>query len=105
MSGDNEMIGEFLAENVLATLEPELLAFLSATSITERICGELASVLAGIRGGQDALEDVERRGLFLRRIDDDPQWFRYHQMFAGYLRRRLERDEPESPQRPAPHRI
>ena len=95
MSGDSEVLGEFLAENVLATLEPELLAFLSATSITERICGELASVLAGIRGGQNALEDVERRGLFLRRIDDDPRWFRYHQMFSGYLRRRLERDDPD----------
>ncbi|WP_276003381.1 AAA family ATPase [Mycobacterium interjectum] len=95
MSGDNEVVGELLAENVLATLEPELLEFLFATSITERTCGELASVLAGIGGGQDALEDVERRGLFLRRTDDDPTWFRYHQMFAEFLRRRLERDSPD----------
>jgi serine/threonine-protein kinase PknK len=94
-SGDSEMLGEFLAEKVLATVEPELLAFLSATSITERTCGELASVLAGVSGGQDILEDVEQRGLFLRRIDDDPQWFRFHEMFAGFLRRRLERDNPE----------
>ncbi|SPM28894.1 AAA family ATPase [Mycobacterium terramassiliense] len=95
MSGDNEVIGELLAENVLNTLEPELLEFLFATSITERTCGELASALAGVRGGQDVLEDVERRGLFLRRIDDDPPWFRYHQMFAEFLRRRLERDDPD----------
>jgi ATP/maltotriose-dependent transcriptional regulator MalT len=95
MSGDSEVLGEFLAENVLATLKPELLAFLWATSITERTCGELASVLAGVSGGQDLLEDVERRGLFLRRTDDDPQWFRYHQMFAGFLRRRLQRDSPD----------
>ncbi|MGB9309058.1 MAG: AAA family ATPase [Mycobacterium sp.] len=94
MSGDNEVAGEFLAKNVLDALEPELLDFLGATSITERTCGELASVLAGVGGGQDILEDVERRGLFLRRVDDDPQWFRYHQMFAGFLRRRLERDDP-----------
>jgi serine/threonine-protein kinase PknK len=95
MPGDSEAVGEFLATNVLDSLEPELLDFLCATSITERTCGELASVLAGIGGGQDVLEDVERRGLFLRRIDDDPQWFRYHQMFAGFLRRRLERDDPD----------
>lgn len=95
MSGDNEMVGELLAENVLGTLEPELLEFLWATSITERTCGALASVLAGVGGGQDVLEDVERRGLFLRRTDDDPGWFRYHQMFAEFLRRRLERDSPD----------
>ncbi len=95
MSGENDVVGEFLAENVLDTLEPELVEFMLATSITERTCGELASVLAGVSRGQAVLEDVERRGLFLRRIDDDPQWFRYHQMFAGFLRRRLERDSPD----------
>jgi ATP/maltotriose-dependent transcriptional regulator MalT len=94
MSGENEEVGEFLAENVLDTLEPELVEFLLATSITERTCGELASVLSGVGRGQAMLEDVERRGLFLRRTYHDPQWFRYHQMFAGFLRRRLESDGP-----------
>jgi len=95
ISGDQDAIGEFLAENVLDTLEPELVEFMVATSITERTCGELASVLAGVNGGQTVLEDIERRGLFLRRTDDDPHWFRYHHMFAGFLRRRLERDGPD----------
>ena len=52
MSGENDVVGEFLAENVLDTLEPELVEFMLATSITERTCGELASVLAGVSGGQ-----------------------------------------------------
>ncbi len=95
MSEENDAVGEFLAENVLDALEPELVEFMLATSITERTCGELASVLAGVSRGQAVLEDVERRGLFLRHIDHDPQWFRYHQMFAGFLRRRLERDSPD----------
>ncbi len=95
MSGENEELAEFLAENVLDALEPELVDFLLATSITEQTCGELASVLAGVSRGQAILEDVERRGLFLRRLDDDSQWFRYHQMFAEFLRRRLERDDPD----------
>jgi ATP/maltotriose-dependent transcriptional regulator MalT len=95
MSGHNEEVGEFLAENVLDTLEPELVEFLLATSITQRTCGELASALSGVSRGQATLEDIERRGLFLRRAYHDPQWFRYHQMFAGFLRRRLESDDPE----------
>src|SRR6201993_4913834 len=95
LSGATEMIGEFLAENVLDTLEPELTEFLLATSITERTCGGLASALADVPRGQAMLEDVERRGLFLQRIGEDPDWFRYHHMFAEFLRRRLERDRPE----------
>ena len=95
LSGATEMIGEFLAENVLDTLEPELTEFLLATSITERTCGGLASALAEVPRGQAMLEEIERRGLFLQRIDEDPNWFRYHHMFAEFLRRRLERDQPE----------
>jgi ATP/maltotriose-dependent transcriptional regulator MalT len=95
LSGRHHAIGEFLAENVLDILSPELLDFLTATSITGRICGSLASALAQVQDGQDRLEDVERRDLFLRRIDDDGDWFRYHHLFAEFLRRRLERDHSD----------
>jgi ATP/maltotriose-dependent transcriptional regulator MalT/serine/threonine protein kinase len=95
LSGATEMIGEFLAENVLDTLEPEMTEFLLATSITERTCGGLASALAEVPRGQAMLENVELRGLFLQRIEEDPNWFRYHHVFAEFLRRRLDRDRPE----------
>jgi ATP/maltotriose-dependent transcriptional regulator MalT len=95
LSGASEMIGEFLAENVLDTLEPEMTEFLLATSITERTCGGLASALAEVPRGQGMLEEIERRGLFLQRCDEDPKWLRYHHMFAEFLRRRLDRDRPE----------
>ncbi|MFE3058750.1 protein kinase [Nocardia sp. NPDC059239] len=95
MSGRHHAIGEYLAENVLDTLEPELLDFLLATSITERICGDLASALAGVTRGQAILEAVEDRDLFLRRMDEDAEWFHFHQLFAEFLRRRLERDDPD----------
>jgi ATP/maltotriose-dependent transcriptional regulator MalT/serine/threonine protein kinase len=95
LSGASEVIGEFLAENVLNTLEPEMTEFLLATSITERTCGGLATALAEVPRGQAMLEEIERRGLFLQRIDEDPNWFRYHHMFAEFLRRRLDRDRPE----------
>ncbi|HEX2285802.1 MAG TPA: AAA family ATPase, partial [Mycobacterium sp.] len=93
MTGRHHAISEFLAENVLDTLEPSMLDFLLATSITERICGDLASALSGVPDGQAMLEQVEERDLFLRRIDE--QWFRYHQLFLDFLRHRLERDQPQ----------
>ncbi|MBV8349318.1 MAG: serine/threonine-protein kinase PknK, partial [Mycolicibacterium sp.] len=30
-----------------------------------------------------------------QRVDGDPNWFRYHQLFAEFLRRRIERDDPD----------
>ena len=95
LSGASDVIHEFLGENVLDTLEPDLREFLLVTSITERTCGGLAAVLAGVANGQAMLEEVEQRGLFLLRIDDEPRWFRFHQMFAEFLRRRLKRGRPD----------
>src|ERR1700757_2638083 len=95
LTATSDVIGEFLAENVLSGLEPEIIDFVLSTSITERICGGLASALAHVKRGQAMLEDVAQRGLFLQRVDNDPNWFRYHQMFAEFLRRRLERDNPD----------
>jgi serine/threonine-protein kinase PknK len=90
MTGRHHVISEFLAENVLDTLEPSILDFLLATSITERICGDLATALTGVPDGLTMLEQIEERDLFLRRIDD--QWFRYHQLFLDFLQHRLSRD-------------
>jgi ATP/maltotriose-dependent transcriptional regulator MalT len=92
MTGHHHAISGFLAENVLDTLEPSMLQFLLATSITERICGELASLLSGVPDGQAMLEQVEERDLFLRRVDE--QWFRCYPLFREFLRHRLGRDQP-----------
>ncbi|WP_019930530.1 serine/threonine-protein kinase [Nocardia sp. BMG111209] len=94
LSGRHHLIGEFLAENVLDTLEPDLLEFLTATSISDRVCGDLAAALTGVADGQAVLERIEQRDLFLRRLDDG-HWFRYDHLFAEFLRQRLERDRAQ----------
>lgn len=93
-SGRHQSIGDYLAENVLDALPPDILDFLLTTSICERLSGELAGVLSGRSDGGAILEDLERRDLFLRPLDEERTWFRYHHLFADHLRRRLERDDP-----------
>ncbi|WZU34071.1 Serine/threonine-protein kinase PknK [Rhodococcus ruber] len=102
LSGRHRAIGEFLAENVLASLPPADVEFLLASSITERICGSLATALTGHERGQALLESIEERDLFLHRIDEDGRWFRYQPLFAEFLRQRFEREHPE--RIPALHR-
>lgn len=94
LSGRHASIGEYLAENVLDTLEPETLNFLLLTSVPERLCAGLASALSGVELGQAMLEKVQAQDLFLQPLDEDGTWYRYHHLFEDYLRRRLERDFP-----------
>ncbi|CAM3773525.1 serine/threonine-protein kinase [Smaragdicoccus niigatensis] len=91
---DHRAIEEYLVENVLDSLEPELLDFMLAISVTDRTCGELASVLAGVPDAQGVLDDIERRELFLRRTDEDWEWMRFHHIFRDYLRRKLHTKDP-----------
>lgn len=91
-SGRHHSISDFLAENVLDTLPADLLDFLLTTSICDRLCGDLAATVSGQPHGQAILEELERRDMFLRPLDDNREWFRYHHLFSDYLRRRLERD-------------
>jgi len=94
LSGGHQSIGEYLAENVLNTLDPEVLNFLLATSVPERLCAGLASALSGVQHGQTMLEQIQAQDLFLQPLDEDGDWFRYHHLFEDYLRRRLVRDYP-----------
>lgn len=93
-SGRHRSIGEYLAENVLDALPTEILDVLLATSVCDRLCGGLAGVLAGRADGQAVLEELESRNLFLRPLDSEREWFRYHHLFVDHLRRRLDRDHP-----------
>ncbi|MFE2995748.1 protein kinase [Nocardia sp. NPDC059246] len=89
ISGRHFAIGEYLMENVIGALEPGILEFVMRTSVPEQICSELAEALTDVDSGQEMLEEVHRRDLFLRSVDDDLRWFRYHGLFADFLRRRL----------------
>ncbi|WP_083895518.1 serine/threonine-protein kinase [Nocardia jiangxiensis] len=86
-------LDDYVATNVLGHLDPHMLDFLLATSISRRICASLADALIGTSNGQETLEEIERLGLFLQR-DEDPEWFRYHRLFCAVLVHKLSRQEP-----------
>lgn len=95
LSGRHRALGEYLVENVLDSLESKTLNFLLSICVPERMCGDLASALVHSENGHAMLEDVENRDLFLCRVDDEGDWYRFSSVFAEFLRARLERDQPE----------
>jgi ATP/maltotriose-dependent transcriptional regulator MalT/DNA-binding SARP family transcriptional activator len=86
---------DFLAEEVLDQQPEETRNFLLTTSILQQITPEVAERLAGVHDGRHELSDLEQRGLFTNRLDEER--YRYHNLFRDFLERRLidERSESE----------
>lgn len=92
LSGHHRAIGDYMTENVLANLAPDKLDFLLKTSILERMNGPLCQAVSGHADSQAILESLEREDMFIRPLDSQATWFRYHHLFATHLQRRLQRD-------------
>lgn len=102
-TGSHRFVLDYLVEEVLLREPEEVRAFLLRTSILDQFCpslcdavalGDEAVLLAPGGGAREMLESLERANLFLVRLDDRGEWFRYHQLFADALRTRLAREEP-----------
>jgi LuxR family transcriptional regulator, maltose regulon positive regulatory protein len=94
VSGRHRFIADYLGEDVLAPLPENLRQFLLQTSILDRLCGSLCDAVTGKEDGQEMLETLERENLFLGPLDDNREWFRYHPLFADFLREELNRHHP-----------
>ena len=91
--GSQRFVFDYLADEVLGRVDEDLRSFLVKTAIPERFTVELCRELAG-RADADALLDrAERANLFLVRLDGEGRWYRYHRLFADYLRSQLGEDE------------
>jgi LuxR family maltose regulon positive regulatory protein len=91
-AGSNRFVLDYLVEEVLARQSGSIQTFLLRTSILNRLCGPLcdAVMLDASASGQETLEYLEHANLFLVPLDDERRWYRYHHLFAGLLRQRLQ---------------
>ncbi|MBS0339892.1 MAG: hypothetical protein JSS56_05165, partial [Proteobacteria bacterium] len=87
-SGTDRDITDYLGEHVLDSLRPDLRDFLLDTAGLERFCAELCDEVLGRSDGHAMLAEVQARNLFLSGLDRTRTWFRYHHLFADYLRGR-----------------
>ncbi|MGH3106585.1 MAG: helix-turn-helix transcriptional regulator, partial [Rubrobacteraceae bacterium] len=88
-SGSNRHVLDFLAEEVLERQPEEVREFLLKTSVLERMSAPLCDALTSRDDGQGMLERLERENLFVVALDDERRWYRYHHLFADFLRSRL----------------
>ncbi len=94
-TGSHRFVVDYLTQEVLTRQPAEVQSFLLQTAILERLCGSLCEAVTGEPAGQAMLERLEEANLFLLPLDDERQWYRYHQLFAEMLRQRLQRMHPD----------
>ncbi len=98
-SGTNRHILDYLLEEVLAREPEEVQNFLLQTAVLSRLSGPLCDAVTGASGGQEMLERLERRNLFVIPLDEERRWYRYHHLFADLLQARLHQSGPETARR------
>jgi len=93
--GSHRYVLDYLAEEVIRQQREDLREFLIRTSILERFNAESCEALTGYTNSQDLLSELEQANLFLIPLDDDRVWYRYHHLFADFLRTELSKTETE----------
>ncbi|NTV65672.1 MAG: LuxR family transcriptional regulator, partial [Oscillochloris sp.] len=115
LKSNHRYIVDYLIEDVFARQLPHVQMFLLQTSILDQLSGPLCDALLGLsvdqappegdtawhsRGPNERsyshliLDDLDRQNLFLVTLDAERNWYRYHHLFAGVLRERLQEGTP-----------
>ncbi|HET8882879.1 MAG TPA: LuxR C-terminal-related transcriptional regulator [Solimonas sp.] len=87
-------LAEYLADNVLSLQPPRIRQFLRQTSVLTRLSAGLCDEVTGWQDSQSILLFLERSGLFLRCLDSDLAWFKYHTLFSSFLAEQTRGEDP-----------
>ena len=94
-AGDDRHVADYLRDEVLARLPERVERFLVDTAILDRMNAPLCQAVSGIEESQQILEELDRLNLFMIPLDHRRRWFRYHHLFAEWLRLQANDDPRE----------
>ena len=95
LGADLQAVGDYLLHSVFEQLPAQRQDQLLALGVAQQLSGDLANTLTGRQDGQQLLEALESLQLFLLPLDRERQWYRFHNLFAEFLRARLRERDPE----------
>ena len=105
-AGSHRLVADYLASEVIDSQPAATRRFLLLTSVVDRLCGSLCDELLdesqttkdegdptlALGPSSLVLEELDRINLFLVPLDDERVWYRYHHLFADFLRQRLRQE-------------
>jgi LuxR family maltose regulon positive regulatory protein len=94
-TGAQRNVADYLLEGVFQRQTAGVRQFLIKTAILERMNAPLCDAVAGRRDSQQMMETLENGNLFIFGLDDHRTWYRYHHLFADFLRTRMQAEIPE----------
>ncbi|HWI55426.1 MAG TPA: LuxR C-terminal-related transcriptional regulator [Desulfobacteria bacterium] len=92
-SGSHRYVIDYLFEEVLRLQKDEIKEFLCKTAVLGRMCPSLCDELMGRNDTKNILISLEQTNLFLIPLDEKRQWYRYHHLFADFLRTELKEEQ------------
>lgn len=97
LSGTGGAIAEYLAEDVLERQSPDVREFLMRTSILRQLSAPLCQALLPRIDCARMLEQLNASSLFLLPVEssDAEPSYRFHSLFANFLRAQLAREHPD----------
>lgn len=93
-SGSHTALSSYLAEDVLSNKPKHLQDFILHTSILQKFCADSCNAVTGRTDSRELLQEIERSNMFMTALNEQHTWFRYHPLFAGFLRAQLDRQYP-----------
>lgn len=98
LAGDAHYLVDFLAEEVLDRQPEEVRQFLLRSSVLDTLTGSLCEAVVNPDAqpgyGAVMLDRLEQARLFINALDEKHEWFRYHHLFADFLRHILSENDP-----------
>jgi LuxR family transcriptional regulator, maltose regulon positive regulatory protein len=95
LSGSHRFLLDYVQEEILARQPAAIQRFLLHVAVLPRMNASLCQALTEETASQERLEFLERANLFLVRLDEERQWYRFHPLFREALLARLQASQPE----------
>jgi len=97
-AGSHRYLLDYVQQEILAQLSVPLQHFLLQTSILTSMNADLCQAVTEAptpMASQQMLEELERANLFVVPLDEQRQWYRYHDLFREALLTRLQARQPQ----------
>ncbi len=95
MAMSDRDVADYLTEEVLSQQEPRVRDFLLRTSVLRHLSAPACAALMPNVNCGEMLRTLERGNVFLIPVEDAADLYRYHSLFADFLRKQIERERPD----------
>lgn len=94
-TGSNTELAEYLAEDLLARQPHRIQEFLLDSSAFDHLAPALCDFVLERKDSEELLQSLSRANMFLFSYEGEASWFRYHNLFRGFLLGRAASRNPE----------